>query len=170
MHRRLYFLLPDIDTTSKVVDELLLARIEERHMHVIARHGTDTGHLPEADIRQSSDLVNSAERGFAAGGATGVPAGLTALAFPPAGIALGGGIIAATGLAGAGFGAWVSSMIGIRQSNSALREYEQAIEDGQVLMLVDVPKDRVDEIEEAVTRHHPDVTMKGTDPHKPSFP
>ncbi|HEB86404.1 MAG TPA: DUF1269 domain-containing protein, partial [Gammaproteobacteria bacterium] len=29
--RRLYFLLPDLDVTHKVVDELLLARVDERH-------------------------------------------------------------------------------------------------------------------------------------------
>jgi hypothetical protein len=34
--RRLYFLLPDLAVTRTVVDELLLARVEERHIHIIA--------------------------------------------------------------------------------------------------------------------------------------
>ena len=40
--RRIYFLVPDHDTTKKIVDELLLARIEERHIHVIAKEAART--------------------------------------------------------------------------------------------------------------------------------
>lgn len=40
-----------------IVDELLLARIEERHLHVVAREGTPMEDLPEARVAQSSDLV-----------------------------------------------------------------------------------------------------------------
>ena len=46
--RRLYFLLPNLDVTHKVVDELLLARIEVRHIHVIAKEGTPLKDLAEA--------------------------------------------------------------------------------------------------------------------------
>ena len=139
MRRRLYFLVPDAGTAETIVDELLLARIEARHMHVVAREGTPLGDLPEADLRQKSDLIESAERGLAVGGATGVLAGLTAVTFPPAGVVVGGGLVAATTLAGAGFGAWAASMIGIRLPNREIRNYEQAIDDGQLLLMVDVP-------------------------------
>jgi hypothetical protein len=50
MRRRLYFLVPNIDIATKVVDELLLARIEDRHIHVIAKRGTPLGELPEASF------------------------------------------------------------------------------------------------------------------------
>ena len=46
--RRLYFLLPDLDVAHKVVDELLLARIEERHIHVIAKDPCPPGHRHDA--------------------------------------------------------------------------------------------------------------------------
>src|SRR5439155_682216 len=41
MRRRLYWLLPDVESARRTVDDLLLARIEDRHMHVLARRGTD---------------------------------------------------------------------------------------------------------------------------------
>lgn len=170
MRRRIYFLVPDIELARTIVDELLLARIEARHMHLLAREGTPMEDMPEADLRQRTDLVESAERGLAVGGATGVIAGLVAVTFPPAGVVLGGGLVAATTLAGAGFGAWASSMIGIRLPNREIRQYEQAIQDGQVLMMVDVPKDRVEEIEDLIKEHHPEVEIGGTEPHKPAFP
>ncbi len=51
--RRLYFLLPNLDVTHKVVDELLLARIEERHIHVIAKEGTPLQDLPAPRIEEA---------------------------------------------------------------------------------------------------------------------
>lgn len=170
MQRRLYFLLPDIETTHKVVEKLLLARITEDDMYVVAREDAQTRDLPEAGVSQTSDLAGSAERGAAAGGVTGVLAGLAAMAFPPAGIAIGGGVVAATGLAGAGFGAWVSSMIGIRHNNSQIEEYEKAIRNGKVLMMVDVEKERLDEIQNTIRESYPEAKIEGTDPHKPAFP
>ncbi|ROO25232.1 membrane protein [Salinisphaera orenii MK-B5] len=170
MKRRLYFLLPDIETTQRVVDDLLLARVTENDMYVVAREDAQTRDLPQAGVSQTSDLAGSAERGAAAGGVTGVLAGLAAMAFPPAGIAVGGGMVAATGLGGAGFGAWVSSMIGIRHNNAKVEQYEQAIRDGRVLMMVDVDDGRVDEIQNVVRDNHPDARIEGTDPHKPAFP
>ena len=74
--RRLYFLLPDLATARTVVDELLLARIEERHIHVIAKEGCTLEDLPEASLLQKSDFVPAVERGIALGGATGALAGL----------------------------------------------------------------------------------------------
>lgn len=170
MRRRLYFLVPDLTTAETIVDELLLARIEERHMHVVAREGTLLGDLPEADLRQKSDLIESAERGLAVGGVTGVLAGLTAVTFPPAGVVVGGGLVAATTLAGAGFGAWAASMIGIRLPNREIRVYEEAIDAGQLLLMVDVPAADEQRIAALVRSHHPEVSIGDTEPHKPAFP
>ena len=168
--RRLYFMLPDIDTTRKVVDELLLQRIESSHIHVIAREGTALEDLPEASLLQKSDFIPAVERGLAVGGVTGVLAGIAAVTFPPAGLVLGGGAILATSLAGAGIGAWVSGMIGVDVPNSQIEKFEQGIQAGEVLMMVDVPKDKVTEIEAMVHSHHPQAEMGGTEPHIPAFP
>ncbi len=50
--KRIYFLVPDIATTEKIVDDLLLARIEEKHIHVLAKRGTQLEDLPEATLLQ----------------------------------------------------------------------------------------------------------------------
>lgn len=167
---RLYFLVPDAKIARQVVDELLLARIEERNIHVIARAGTPLEDLPEAGLKEKSDLVKAAQKGTAIGGATGLLAGLVAVTVPPAGLVLGGGAVLATTLAGAGFGAWASSLIGVSVPNSELKRFEQAIEAGQLLILVDVPQDRVDEIATLVKGHHFEVDIAGTEPTKPAFP
>ena len=168
--RRLYFMLPDLDTTKVVVDELLLKRIDEHHIHVVAKEGTPMGDLPEANLLQKSDFIPAMERGLAVGGITGILAGIAAVTFPPAGLILGGGAILGTSLAGAGIGAWISGMIGMDVPNSQIEKFEGAIEKGEVLMMVDIPKERVEEIEALVQQHHPEADVGGTEPHIPAFP
>ena len=166
--RRLYFLLPDIATTQKVVDELLLARVEERHIHVIAKEGTPLHDLPEASLVQKSDFVPAMERGIALGGGTGVVAGLAALAMP--GVVIAGGALLAMGLAGAGMGAWLGGMIGMDVENSHIKQFQKSLESGHILVLVDVAKSRAEEIESSVKQHHPDADFEGTEPTIPAFP
>ena len=166
--RRLYFLLPSLNATHQVVDELLLARITEKQIHVIAREGTELGDLPEASLIQKSDFVPAVERGTALGGATGVVAGLVAIAMP--GVVVAGGALLAMGLAGAGMGAWLGGMIGMDVENSHVKQFEEAIQGGQILMLVDVPKDSVEPIQDSIRKHHPEVNFGGTEPTIPAFP
>ncbi len=168
--RRIYFLVPDITTTKKIVDELLQARIEERHIHVIAKRGTPLEDLPEANLLQKSDFVPAVEQGLMLGGSTGMLAGLVAIVLPPASTVIAGGILLATTLAGAGVGAWLSGMVGMSIGNRRTKEFEEAIEAGHLLLLADVPTDRVDEIEKCVKQHLPTVEIEGTEPHIPAFP
>jgi len=168
--RRLYFTVPDLDTTHTIVDELLLKRVEERHIHVVAKEGTPLGDLPEANLLQKTDFIPAMERGLALGGVTGVLAGIAAMTFPPAGLVLGGGAILGTGLLGAGLGSWIAGMIGMDVANSQIAAFEESIQKGEILLMVDVAKDRVGEIEALVREHHPDADLGGTDPHIPAFP
>lgn len=170
--RRLYFLIPNIDSAKTIVDELLLARVDERHIHIAAadHHALTEANLPEAGLLQESDFVPAVERGLAIGGATGILAGIAAVTIPGAALALGGGAILGIGLAGAGAGAWMSSMIGISAPSSRLKDFEAAIEAGNLLMMVDVPKSRVEEITDLVKKHHPEAQIEGTEPVIPAFP
>ena len=170
--RRLYFLIPDVDSAKTIVDELLLARVEERHMHIAAadHHALTEANLPEANLLQESDFIPAVERGLAIGGATGILAGIAAVALPGVGLVLGGGAILGIGLAGAGVGAWLSSMIGISVPSSRLTDFEEAIKAGSLLMMVDVPKTRVEEITALIKQHHPEAEIEGTEPVIPAFP
>jgi hypothetical protein len=170
MMRRIYFLSPDIETTKRIVDDLLLARIEERHIHVVAKRGTELEDLPEANLLQKSDFVPAVERGLALGGSAGALAGLVAIALPPASTVLAGGVLLGSALAGAGVGAWAGSLIGVSTPSSRIKQFEEAIEAGHLLVLADVPKNRVAEIEARIKKHLPDVDIEGTEPIIPAFP
>lgn len=168
--RRIYFLVPSVASAKAIVDELLLARIEERRIHVVAREGTPLEDLPEAGVAQRSDLVPALQKGVAAGGLSGLLAGALAVTFPPAGLVLGGGALLGLTLFGAGFGAWMSAMVGIGLPSGRLQRFEAAIEAGELLLMIDVPRDRVQATEALVRRHHPEVELEGTEPNMPLFP
>ncbi len=167
--RRLHFLVPDIGTTKKIVDELLLARVEVRNIHVLARRGTPLDDLPEATFLQKTDFVPALERGLVLGGITGAAAGRVALALP-AGPLLGPGAVLAIALLGAGFGAWAASMIGASAGSRRLKAYEQAIDRGRLLVMVDVAKGRVAEIEALIRKHHAETECCSVEPTIPAFP
>lgn len=170
--KRLYFLAPDVAVGAAIVKDLLLAHIPEKHIHIIAKdkHLLVQEDLPAASLLQESDVVPAVERGIAVGGATGLVAGLVALSFPPVGLALGGGAVLATALVGAGFGAAVAPMIGISVPNSQLQRYDDAVQRGELLFLVDMGAGRVGEISALISRHHENVRIEGTEPTKPAFP
>lgn len=170
MRRRLYFVLPDVSSAKQTVDDLLLARIEERHMHFMAKPGTDLGDLHPASILQTSDIVHGAENGLVVGGIAGVVTGLVVLAFPPEGVSLQLVTVLLTAMFGAGFGVWVSSMIASSVPNSRLKDFEQDIASGKLLLMVDVPVTRVDDIHALLSKRHPEATHRGQEPTIPAFP
>lgn len=170
MRRRLYFMVPDIASVRRIRDELLLARIEDGHIHIMAKDGIPLAGLHEASILQKTDFVHGAETGLTIGGGIGIIAGLVAVFFPPVGVEMQLGTILLTALIGAAFGAWASSMVASSIPNSRLKTFESAIADGRILMMVDVPTGRVAEIKELVASHHPEATNSGMEPTIPAFP
>jgi hypothetical protein len=168
--RRLYFLVPDIESGKKAVDEFLLAHIEWKHIHVIAKRGTPLEDLPEASFFQKSDIIPAMERAVPMGGATGMLCGLAALALEPHLVVAGGAILLATSLTGVGVGAWLGGMVGLNVGNTRLKRFEEAVEKGELLVMADVPQERVDEITERIKRVLPDAEPEGTEPHTPAFP
>jgi hypothetical protein len=170
MRRRLYFMLPDTASARSIRDELLLAQIENSHIHVMAKDGVPLNDLHEASILQKSDFVHGAETGLAVGGGIGIVAGLVAVFFPPAGIDLQFVTILLTALIGAAFGAWVSSMVASSIPNSRLKTFETRIAAGDVLMMADVPAGRVSEIRQLIASHHPEAASSGVEPTIPAFP
>jgi hypothetical protein len=168
--RRIYFLVPDLPTTRRIIDELLLARVHEKHLHIIAKRGTPLEDLPEASFMQKSDFVPAVERGLALGGAVGLLGGLVAVAIPPGLTVIAGGILLASTLSGAGVGAWLGGMVGMNIGNTRLKRFESAVEAGELLVLADVPRERIEEIEERIRKHLPEAEIEGTEPTVPAFP
>ena len=170
MRRRMYFLLPDVKRARTVYKELLLARIDAKHIHVLAKEGTPLRDLPEATVLQKSDAVHGAGLGLLAGAVTGAVAGGLILLFPPTELGMSLGVVLIMAVLGAIMGVWVAGIIGSSTPNTHLEAFADEIERGKVLLIVDVPRDRIQEISRLV-RRHPEADARGVDPTVPSpFP
>ena len=172
MRKRIYWLLPDLKSARTTMDDLLLARIAERHIHFVAREGSDMRGLHAANVLQTSDLVRSAEIGLIVGaGVGGLLGALVAVLYPIVDDAKQWGIVApALAIFGALFGTWTSSMIGISTPSKRLERFAAQIERGRVLLMVDVPMWRVEDIEKRLQALHPEAHLEGTEPDIPAFP
>jgi hypothetical protein len=171
MRRRIYWLLPDLASARRTMDDLLLARIAEPQIHFVAHEGTDMTGLHEANVLQTSDVIRAAQAGLVIGGAAGAVAGVAAaLFFPIVGDEPQWGMVAVLAVIGAVFGAWSSSMIGVSTPSNRLKRFQAALDEGKILLMVDVPKSRVEEIEARLQALHPEARLEGIEPDIPAFP
>jgi hypothetical protein len=163
--KRIYFLAPNIDSTTAIVQEIKTENVPEKNIHIVGKdhHKLEEAHLHEANLLQTSDLIPSIEKGALAGGAIGLLAGLAAVTFPPAGLVIGGGAVLALSAFGSGFGAWVSSMIGISIPNPTVEKFEEAIKAGEILLIIDIPKVQEEDIKQKIKQHHPEALIEGVD-------
>lgn len=166
MRLRMYVTLPDVASARKLADDLLLARIEDKRMHFLARRGTDLGELHQASYLQKTDTVNAAFRGALIGAAMGVLVGII-LVYT---MNLQLGAVLAGALIGVVLGAWVSSMVGLQVGNSSLRDFEKDIAGGKILLMLDIPAARYEEIRAVIARTHPEAADRGNEPTVPAFP
>lgn len=168
--RRLYVVCPDLNAAQQTMNDLLLARIDERHIHVLARRGASMEGLHEANVLQKTDLVHGAGLGLLVGGAAGVLLGAFVVLVPPEGVSLRLVTVLLTALGGAFFGVWVSSMVGASVPNTKLLAFAKDIEEGKYLMMIDVPYRRVEEIQAYLEKRHPEDRAAGIEPTMPAFP
>jgi hypothetical protein len=170
MRRRLFFTLPDIPTARTILNELLLARIDEAHIHFLGRRDTLPPDLPEASFLQKTDFLHALRTGAMVGAAAGIAGSAFLWLYPPQNMVIDPVVMLVAGIVGALLGAWFSSMAGSSVANSSLRPFHDAIEAGRILLMVDVPFARVEEVRELVASHHPEAEWGGVAPQIPAFP
>ena len=170
MRLRMYVTVPDLASAKQLANDLLLARIEDRHMHFLARRGTDLGELHEASYLQKTDAIHGAFTGLVIGGVVGVLVGLLLVYFPPGGASIQLVAVLIAALIGAALGVWIASMMGLQVPNTQLKGFEQELQDGKILLMLDVPSGRYEEIRDIIARTHPEAVDGGNEPTVPAFP
>jgi hypothetical protein len=169
MNRRLYFMLPNVDSAKTMLDALLLARVEANRIHFLAKPGTPMGDLPEAAVSERTDMIEGWEVGTGLGAIAGLAAGLVSIAIPtwwytkPIPITATILICTIVGLLAGGL--W-TAIVATNIPNSQLKKFQGKIAKGQVLMIVTAPFNRVDEICELVSNKHPEISCDGVWPTK----
>ena len=67
-------------------------------------------------------------------------------------------------------GAFASTMVAVNVRNTRLTRFQEEVERGQILYMVDVPYKQIEEITQMVRGQHPEADIKGIDPQIPAFP
>lgn len=168
--RRMYVTLPDVASARGLANDLLLARIEDRHMRFLARRGTDLGELNEASYFHKTDAIHGAFVGLVIGGVLGALVGAVLVNYPPHGVSLEMVAVLVAAIVGAVLGMWVATMVGLQVPNSRLRQFERELQDGRVLLMLDVPSSRYEDVREIIARKHPEAIDRGDEPTVPAFP
>ncbi|MBI3283329.1 MAG: DUF1269 domain-containing protein [Burkholderiales bacterium] len=160
-------MLPDVASARAMLDELLLARIEERRIRFCAKEGSLPAGMPEINSIHKTDMVHGVERGILVGGVSGLIAGGLLFFFPLDVMLWRALAMLALGVAGALIGSWIDGKAAATIPNSRLQPFRAGIADGQVLLMVDVPFRRVTEIEEMIAKRHPEIRCGGMEHHIP---
>ena len=169
MKRRLFFMLPDAAVARKVFTELRAAGVEARHMHFLGRGSRLPADLPEATFLQKTDFLPALEAGGVLGAIAGAAGGALVWLFPPRGLMPEWIVILVGGVLGLVLGGWLASIAGSSAPNSALRAFENSAEGGNVLLMIDLPEKRIDEIHALVASHYPEARWGGIIPQLPAF-
>lgn len=156
MKRRLEFIFPDVKTARHAWKEMLLACVDNKNIHFIAKPDVNLGKmLHRANVFETTDMIHEGEKGILMGGALGLLAGLLAVATQPWYTDMHwAGILVITTVIGAVSGAFWLAMLGVNFTNSDLDAAKARIEKGEVMMIVSVPLKRVEEICQLVDRLH----------------
>ena len=170
MRRRLYFLLPDVPCAKRTADDLLLSRVDDRHMHFLAKRGTDLGELHECSYALKTDFARGAGLGLVLGVLGGAVLGAFIVGTPPEGTHPGLASAVAATVVGALIGLWLGTMAAVAVPNSRLKRFQSEIERGRVLLMLDVPYARVDEVRGVVLARHPEAMSAGLETRYPAFP
>ena len=135
MNTRHVYLLTSLEHARTAVAAARRAGVADEHLSLVARSDIQLESLPPDKQSGDTDFAPAAMQGAAIGGATGLVAGLIAVAIPPIGMTLAGA--AALAAFGALTGTWSSAMMGAALPDPVRRQFEDEIAAGNILLVID---------------------------------
>ena len=158
--KQIYFTLPSKDQATAIMKSLTaMDDISTDDISMVASAETPLDDLPDEMVAEPNDFLPGLQRGVAAGGSVGLLAGLVAVTYPPAGLALGGGaLLSLTGM-GAAVGAVTSAVVGAGVPNPEFGDQIDRLDGGHILCRVDAPPERVEKVRDVVDNVCPDASV-----------
>lgn len=150
MKTRHVFSTPDLDTARAAMDAARNAGIDDECILLVARSDIELESIPNDRQEADSDFIPAALRGAGYGGAAGLLAGLVAVVVTPIGLTLAGA--GAFALAGALMGGWASALMGSSLPDPVRRKFDDEIQAGNILVVIDASKEVLTSAEPAIVR------------------
>lgn len=170
--RRLVLLVPDVDTAKKIVGDLLveIEELDKGDIGIVARPDIELDGLPEAGLSQRTDIRNAMLKGLALGSATGLLAGLAAATLPFGATIAGRALLLLATLSGATAGTILAGIVGVSVPSEEMQKYEEALKEGKLLLMVDLPDSEAKKAIEIILRHHLEAEIKEIEEIPPLIP
>lgn len=149
MKMRHVFLAGDLATAKKAVDAARRQGLDDTQISLITQPDVELERIPDnLKDGDGTDFAPAAVRGALGGGTVGLLAGLIGAAIPPLGITLAGA--AFLGIGGALVGTWSSALMGSAIPNEVHRKFEQHIQAGEALVVIDAEEEQLPALQRAL--------------------
>lgn len=150
INTRHVFSTPDVATARAAMAAARSAGVDDEDLLLVARSDIELDAIPNNRKEADTDMTRAAMRGAGFGAGAGLLGGLLAVVVTPVGLTLAGA--AAVTLAGAVIGSGASALFGAALPDPIRQKFEDEIESGKVLLIVDGHEDVVNAAEPAVVR------------------
>lgn len=158
MLRRLNYLFPNNYQVHAVVDELVINGIDFSRMHTLAKESVDLSGLPPATAHQRSNIGAKLESWF---WNTNLIVFFMALVLMLISAAASKWYLVLLGLIVCAATVSLGNYFARKIPKAHLDQFRGELSHGEILLMVDVPHWRLYEIEQIITRHHPEANPGG---------
>jgi len=152
MFRRLNFLLPNAQLAQKVVNELSGLGVKDRNIHTYAKHDLPTASLNPATENQINDEAQEIENIFWNGNLFMFFVFLIILVVA---MTTQQYMLALLSLAVMMLSFAAGNFFAQHIPHTHMSEFKEALNHNELLLMVDVPDEKVGYIENTIHRHHP---------------
>ena len=168
MKRRVYIVAPTKQSAKAVDADPMLASIEGNRVRCLAQSDSALEHLPQAGPALRNDMARGAKVGLLSGALTGAAGGL--LMYLYGGLGMGVAWVLAPTLIGALFGVFATSLVAASVPSKQLKPFQHELNDNKILLMIDVPKKKVQEVIRVIMARHPEVDAKEAHTTIPALP
>jgi hypothetical protein len=168
MKRRLYFIAPTKRSAKEIDRDAMLARVDGIRIRYMAEADRVVEDLPQAGPMQTNDLVRAVRVGLLSGGLTGAVGGL--LLFVLGGPNIAFGWVLASTVIGALFGVFAATLVAASVRSKPLRPFDRELGDGKILVMIDVPKKRIEAVLRLIMSRHPEADVRDSHTTIPALP
>ncbi len=159
--KRLYYLTDNLESTDKISHDLHDHGITDWNFHVVSKDekGLYKCHLHSANAIQKTDWIHRGEQGLLKGLAAGALVFWLVSMIPIHGRLPEFGFLLALFLIGVFAGIFHGVLLGYQNENIKLKPFHEQIENGQYLIMVDVPRAQMSRVESLMAQNHPEAIL-----------
>lgn len=163
--KRLYYLTRSLDSVTRISEDLHQKGITDWHLHVLSRNEAGLYHrqVHSTNLFQQNDIIHSGEQGALIGGVLGILVVLLIEWWMPFGTPLPLAVLILISGVFTLFGAWSGGLAGITRENYKTERFNNELEQGKHLIMVDVSKQQEKEVRYQLSRYHPEACLAGED-------